>query len=170
MLLFKPIYSEIKCFLQQVGIRSLGICWSGGGRQSRVQHVVMFSAWHADQWPADDAVHFSKDSKHVTGQYRWQGSPLSDRDCTQQWLYSGRSATGTFLWMDIERDGGHGEGRAGWLGSLWVVGWVTHDPYERDTMHLTVTACPIPYTHTRTHMLTHPESWYVGQWVDGLEI
>lgn len=142
-------------------------CKSRGGSLSRVQYLVMFSVWHADQWPADVAIHFSKDPKHVTMQYRWQGSPLSGRDCKQQWLYSGWSATGTFLWMGIERNGGlRGERWLTWQS----VGSEPSDPWPMELGHNgSVCHCfstPSFYAYT----LKHPESWHVGQWVDGLEI
>ena len=130
--------------------RNILTCNTGGGWQSRVQYVVMFWVWHADQWPADDAVHFSKDPKHVTGQYRWQGSPLSDRDCTRQWLYSGWSAAGTFLCGDKERDGGTEKGGLAWQS----LGSGLSDPWPIRTRH-NASFCdristPNPHTPSQT--------------------
>lgn len=133
---------------QHMAFRSPGICWCV------IQEVQSSGCGHVFSvtWSGQLMMQFI----FLKTSSMWLCSTddkagLSGRECTQQWLYSGWSAAGTFLWTSVERDGyTEGGGRLG-LSSPGLVGRVTCGSYDWDTKQLSVIACPPPAnTHSPT--------------------
>lgn len=157
--------SEIKCVLQQVSDRLPRTCWCVN---QGVAGSLEFSMWSCFLY-----------DKQTSGQLMMQFIFLKT---PSMWLCSiddkaalslagtahnnGFTVVGLLLELFsawAQRGMGDGEGRAGWLGSLWVV---THDPYEWDTMDSFFCHCIwTPNTHALTHTLNNLSH---GMWTNGL--